>query len=632
MIKSPIKVLLDKWSAEQRKFIVKQFILVLVMALVMTFFLQYRYFGNDAGATWEYVQNKTLVFFYTALIVLLFMMAVWAISGQPFISVFVTAAAIMIITYIHLSKFALRGSPLLPEDFQLATEAAGLAKFVDVWSIVRLVIAVILTGVVCVMLAILTGNFFGTNKTNRKTRAEKTWWRRADLYFRALLFAVAVLGLYVSTDFVRHHNGKRYMDVAWLDTQFNAWNQVKNYDENGFLLGFLYNWNKLTLVAPDGYSEEKMTEIAREYVAKEEDGNAERKNPEYNVVVVLNESFYDPEIIKDYYDYGDVDITPNLHKIQEKYPNGQMYSVDYGGGTANIEFEVVTGLSNYWANTVPYTDLLPVTGDIPSIATWYKKFGYETRVIHPYVGGMYKRNIAVRNEGFDEFMTQYEMEYTEHDANSQYINDRSAYNQTIKTLKEQDEKQLISLITMQNHAPYDVDNYDQLDYRVPDYAKEDWWREWRIANYLQSLHNSDAYLGEFIEALDVLGEKTVVLFYGDHSPGVFDKVAKSEDAAVRNLSRLTPYFVYANFDMGDVKKDLPTTTPNCLANAMFNMLQEKKPALSYLLDTVCKENPILTPAYFGDGGPFQNTELSNYELINYDILGGKKYWMSLTAD
>ena len=631
MVKIPFKRLLDKWSKEQRIFVFRQFLVVLVSAIVLMFFLQYRYEGNSFSGAWDFVLAKPLVFLYSGLLVLFFMMMLWGISGRPFVSVFITATTIMIISYINISKFSLRGTPLLPEDFQLASEAAGLTKFVDIWGIIRLIIAIILMGVLCIILGYLTGESLGTNKTHRKSRVEKTWWKRADLHVRLIITLVAILGMVTCTEFVRHHDGKRTMNVAWLNTTFTAWNQVKNYDDNGFILAFLYNWNKLTLKAPDGYSEEKMNEITTEYVAEEEVKNESRSDLDYNIILILNESFYDPEIIKEYYNYGDTDITPNLHKIQAKYPSGQMYSVDYGGGTANIEFEVVTGLSNYWANTVPYTDLLPKTGNIPSIATWAKEYGYVTKVIHPYNAGMYKRNIAIKNEGFDEFITEEQFDFTEKEGKSKYINDRSAYNQTIKVLKESDGKQLVSLLTMQNHAPYDVDIYDQLDYRVPEYAAEDWWREWRIANYLQTLHNSDKYLGEFIAELDKFDEKTVVLFYGDHSPGVFDDVSKNENKSIRDLSRLTPYFVYANFEIDTSKKDLglPTTTPNCLSNTMFNILGAKKPALGYLLDKVCTENPALTPAYFGDGGPFQSTDLSNYELINYDILGGKKYTVDL---
>ena len=631
MVKLPFKRLLDKWSREQRIFILRQFLVVLVAAVVLTFFLQYRYDGNSFSTAWDFVLAKPLIFLYSSLLVLFFMMLLWGLSGRPFISIFITMVAIMIVTYIHISKFSLRGTPLLPEDFQLASEAAGLTKFVDIWGIVRLIIAIVLTGVLCGLLGYLTGDMLGTSKRHRKSRAEATWWKQANLYVRLIIILVSMVGMVAGTEFVRHHDGKRSMGVAWLDTTFTAWNQVKNYDDNGFILAFLYNWNKLTLKAPDGYNEEKMNEITTEYTQAKEADNGDRADLDYNIIVILNESFYDPSIIKKYYDYGDVDITPNLHKIQAKYPSGQMYSVDYGGGTANIEFEVVTGLSNYWANTVPYTDLLPKTGNIPSIATWAKDNGYDAKVVHPYNAGMYKRNIAIKNEGFDEFITEEQFEFTEKEGNSQYINDRSAYNQTVKILKESNKKQLISLLTMQNHAPYDVDIYDELDYRVPEYAAKDWWKEWRVANYLQTVHNSDKYLGEFIETLDNLDEKTVVLFYGDHSPGVFDEVSKSEDKSVRDLSRLTPYFIYANFDIDTSKKDLalPTTTPNCLTNTMFNVLNAKKPALDYLLDKVCVENPILTPAYFGDGGPFQSTNLSNYELISYDILGGKKYTVSL---
>ena len=319
-----------------------------------------------------------------------------------------------------------------------------------------------------------------------------------------------------------------------------------------------------------------------------------------------------------------------------QYPSGLMYSVDYGGGTANVEFEVLTGLSNYWANTVPYTDLLPKAGKIPSIASFLKNQEYQTTAIHPFNGGMYKRNIALKNEGFDTFITESEMDFTEHEGEgenqSQYINDRSAYQQVLKTLQDSEKKQMVLLITMQNHTPYDQDIYTELDFRNPEYEQEDWWREWRIATFLQLMHKSDEYLGEFIDSLNKTDEKTVVLFFGDHSPGIFDKVNEHAEKSVRDLARMTPYFIYANFDMGETERNLPMTTPNCLTNTLYNTLRVQKPTLSYLLDEVCTETPILTPNYWGDEAPFQSTALSNYELVNYDILGGKKYWMKLAAN
>ena len=561
-----------------------------------------------------------------------------AILRRPWIAITAVNMIIMIVTYIHISKFELRGTPLLPEDFQLASEAASLTKFVNWGSIVRLIVAIGISWGLGLLLEKLTWDFFGFKK-RWQTDLEKAWLRRGETKLRFALAAIAILGFVAGTDFVRHHNGQRYEEIWWLNTELVAWNQVRNYDYNGFILGFLYNWSKFELSAPNGYSEEKIEEVAAEYTAKKasDTERASLQDADYNIVIVLNESFYDPEIIKEYYNYGEADVTPELHKIMAENPSGQMYSTDYGGGTANIEFEVLTGLTNYWANTVPYTDLLPKTGAIPSLASFAKENGYQTTAIHPFNGGMYKRNIALAAEGFDKFITETEMGFTEHEGTggnqSQYINDQSAYRQVLKELGEADEKEMVLLITMQNHTPYDEDIYEQLDFRIPEYEEEDWWREWRVATYLQLLHQSDKYLGEFIEELEKSEEKTVVLFFGDHSPGIFDKVSENEEKEVRDLARLTPYFVYANFELEDSTTEgsatdggLPTTTPNCLGNTMFNLLGTTKPTLGYLLDEVCAEAPILTANYWGEEAPFQSTVLSNYELVNYDILGGTKIW------
>ena len=155
-----------------------------------------------------------------------------------------------------------------------------------------------------------------------------------------------------------------------------------------------------------------MTALKAEYDAIAEEKNETRKDPaeeKVNVVMILNESFFDPTVsfqgvnFRDFYKYSG-DVVPNLHRIMQKYPSGYMYSLDYGGGTANIEFETFTSLTNYWIDSVPYTALLPKTGPIPSLAQDLKARKYATTAVHPFNGGMYKRNIALKNEGFDTFI------------------------------------------------------------------------------------------------------------------------------------------------------------------------------------------------------------------------------------
>ena len=194
-------------------------------------------------------------------------------------------------------------------------------------------------------------------------------------------------------------------------------------------------------------------------------------------------------------------------------------------------------------------------------------------------------------------------------------------------IKKSDKNQIVGLITMQNHTPYHSWIYEQTDFAVTNENISD-DRKNEIATYYQYLHNSDKYLGDFIEEVSKLDKKVVVLFYGDHSAGLFEVTNENEDKSVRTLSRVMPYFFYANYDANFSTKHLPTTTPNCMVNTMYNTLNWKKDPLYYLVDDVCSAEPILTATYI-ENNPLNDAEtLHDYELLTYDLLGDKKYWMS----
>ncbi len=604
-------------SYKTRTRVILRILLIIIAAFLLTFFLQYRYFLNDFGQAWQFMTERPLVFYYNVLLMLFIVLFFSSIFKRPFLSIGIVWALLTAITYAHINKFNFRGTPLLPEDFQMASEAGSLLKFIDLWSLVRVIFAIVLIIALAILLDHLTKNILQT--------------KRQQLLPRLLIAAVSIFGLVFCTEFARNHSDKSTNNISWLNSEFIAWNQTANYDHNGFLIGFAYNLGKFQLSAPDGYSEQVIQEIATEYNNKKADDASRTilSTSDYNIVVVLNESFYDPELLKDYYTYEGGDVTPNLHKIMSENPSGRMYSPDYGGGTANIEFEAITGLTNYWASAVPYTDLLPNVKSIPSLASFAKKNGYHTVAIHPFNGGMYKRNLILPKEGFDEFISQSEMHHTETNGGFDYINDRSSYNEVLDLLNQHNEKQMILLITMQNHAPYNQGVDTPRDFTVAgDYktAASD------FTTYLQMLHSSDTYLGEFIDNLSKSNEKTIVLFFGDHAPGIFPEVIESAES--NYLAHLTPYFIYTNFDLPKDKATgamrLVTTTPNCLTNTTFNLLNLEKPTLGYLLDEVCSETPILTPAFLGAEAPEKTTALTNYEMINYDVMSGNNYWQADT--
>lgn len=620
----------------------RRFGLVAVASILLTYFLQYRYFNCDFSATWEFILTRPSVFWYNTLIMFFITLLLSSIFRRPWFGIGLTWSAISIITFINTSKMALRHNPLLPEDFQLADQAGSLTDFVDFWAIIRLAGACLLMLTACILLDHCTRAFFLPPEHKVKRSA---YWRRHQLLPRLTLIAIAITGFLTSTDFIRHHTGEKFEAVPWLNTNFIAWNQISNFNENGFLMAFIYNFGKSEFTPPSDYNSDTVAQIATTYDEKATLANASLPSlstQDYNIVVILNESFYDPSILHDYYPY-EGEATPTWRSIQKKYPSGYMYSPDYGGGTANIEFEVLTSLSNYWTNTVPYTDILPKLDRVPSLASFAKDNGYKTTAIHPYNGGMYKRNYALRTEGIDTFITQDEMDYTDSDPGASYINDLSSYRQVLKVLNDSPEKQFVTLITMQNHAPFtcaDSENHTVItspdidpDHRIP------------AECYIDTLRSSDAYLGEFLSNLDQSNEKTAVLFFGDHSPGVFDGVIQNSDPAVNELAHLTPYFIYANFDTPTISPvsittptsetalstsgtALPTTTPNCLTNTFYDQLGIKKPSYIYLVSDVCTKYPILASSYFDGAQPDLSATLHNYELLNYDILFGSQHFLN----
>ena len=619
-----------------KPFISKNIVRVLfyaAVAILLTIFLEYRYYIHNWEYTWRFVFGSPLAFLFNAYLMMLGVFAAWAIFRRPGTVIGAMWTFITILTYIHINKYNSRGTPVLPEDFQLASQASSLSKFVSVSSIARLVVAILLFWVLMYFL-----NRFLKQRSEiiyGKEAIEKSWFRRHIITERFAVLLISVLLMIVCTDFVRHNDGQRYTDT-FLGTTLIAWNQNRNYSDNGFILGFLYNLQKLQLDEPNDYSVKEIKEIKAHYTAIAEQANTDRidmADENVSFVVILNESFFDPSVefqglkFEDYYHHEGGDVMPVLHELQKKYPSGKMYSLDYGGGTANIEFESLTGLTNYWVNTVPYTALIPKAGEIPSIASMLTAKDYVSTAIHPYNNGMYKRNIALANEGFHSFISDTEMKHQEHDGKSEYINDRSAYQETYDILDSTDKNQVLALITMQNHTPYNADTYEELNFTITNDDLSD-ERKSQIATYYQSLHTSDQYLGEFIDKLEGLDKKVVVLFYGDHAAGLFDITNDSKRNAERDLSRVTPYFIYANFDYKYTSLHLPTTTPNCMVNTALNVFNFQKDELYYLLDDVCKEEPILASTYLEDKALSDSKVLENYKLVTYDILSGKKNWMS----
>jgi len=620
-------------------------IFMAIMATIFTWFILWRQNICDAAVTWDFIKTKPQIFWYSVVLVFLMMSVVVAALWRPFFGTGLCFAIFSVITYIHMQKFQFRSAPLLPEDFKLADQAGNIIQFVDPWSIVRLV-----AGVIFILIGSALLEHYARKVLGRE-RTDMPWWERWALVPRVSFTLIALTALTMASSFLIHHDMGGYTE--YLGIRFEDWDPVATYKTNGFVLGFLYNLGVSDTAEPEGYSEERVRQIAQRYQAiKEAEGKTKKPLSQVvdNVIVVLDESFYDPEIFTEYYPHTGGDVVPELHKIFQQHASGYMYSPQYGGGTANVEFEVLTGLTNYWLTGIPYSDLIPKVNTLSSVASWAKADGFETTAVHAFDGAMYKRDLVYKRIGYTTFIDESKMTYTEQENGKGYISDQSTYREVLDVLKDGEKKHLVGVVTMQNHAPFNAAGYDDLHFRM----KQTTLAPEQMENSYESLHKADEYLGEFIRELDKLDEHTVVLWFGDHAAAVLVEMSRSSDGTVRDLTRLMPYFIYTNFDIEsevvDAKiataankklgfnlptkgVDLEITSPNCLLNTMYNILNVEKPLLMYLLDDVCKETPVLARDYSGSSDIQEKAQvLQDYRMVTYDLLNGKQYWLKYAGE
>lgn len=621
------------------------FALLVGASLLFTWYTFLRQFEWDFSRVSNYMIDYAGQYYLTWGIIFCVMGVVAALTWKVFFTVGATFSLISILTFVNSQKLALRDAPFLPDDLRMTGNLGQIANFADQEAIARLVAGMILVTIATILLEIFAKKTFG------RDLKKLPWWERHALIPRFTYGIVAITGLVCLTAPLL-----RQEPVSWVQgMELTAWNQTINYEANGVIIGFVNNLGRMEIPQPEGYSEETMQEIAGRYEEKKAEDKTVRKpltEVADRIIVILDETFYDPELLTKHYPHDGGDVLPNLHKLFQNYPSGYMYSPEYGGNTANVEFEVQTGLSNYWAGTIPYVTAVTKTNGVTSVASIAKNLGYETTAIHSYDGSMYKRNLVYPLLGYNTFITQTEMKHRDKEPGPQdeaylYLNNHAIFSEVLDVLADGSERQMVNVVTMQNHNPYWLAEYPKWQFHMTgdtgggggDYSRN---------NNYQSLHEADKYLAEFLDELDKSDERTVVLWFGDHAAGLFEKYIESTDKNDRDTIHLTPYFIWTNFEVEDLYTaaevrqhntklditiptkirgvDLPTTTPNCLQNTMYNLLKVEKPAFFYLLDEVCTTTPILAHSYLEDEDPVTTQAMKDYELVNYDVLAGKQYW------
>ena len=520
-----------------------------------------------------------------------------------------------VVMYINTEKMASRNTPFLPEDLAMSGEAGGLASMINFgrFSNMLFMIAVI------IIITIIA------NKISKKIWHFKFSKKQKIAIFipQTALILICAHFLNLHTLEIRNLSGKgTFIKVENLETSIDFTDPAYNYQTNGFILATISNLQAKTQKQPEGYSKEAVQKIVQKYKKIAEEKNKNRKklsDEKVNVVYVMSESFIDPALGKHLYDYGKKEPIPYTKKLKKSQSSGWAASSEYGGGTANVEFEALTGLSNFFLNSIPYTSIVPANKDTPSIVKNFNENGYKTIAMHPYNRNMYRRETVYPNLGFQEYKSADDFKNNSKIDNSKYISDESAFNEVLTELKNSQKPEFIHLVTMQNHMPYEENAYSEHNFSVnarnganPENAKT-------IQAYLEGISRSDKAMKNFLSEIEKLNEKTIVVFWGDHWPGIYGEMFEKE--LNKNDIRRTPLFVYSNFEKE--KQDLGTSSLIYNQILALNAFNSKLSPFQYLLSDLREKYPTLTKQFIKANE--KSDILKDFEMIEYDILSGNKY-------
>lgn len=586
------------------------------------------------------------------LVALLYLMLLMLFNRFWTASIVILAVGIIVAAIEHF-KVEIRYEAILPADLGfLGPNTGNMLTFIPAGAHVTILVAL---GAFAVLLALILvlRHFDG-----RKGRMIRTDNLSLNLTSRLilLLLPILVFALYCihvsTTDSLANKFSRALGDTP------SMWDSVYDAQRNGPLVAFTRQLNPKIMDKPSNYSEETMKKVAARYQKEAETINASRTNnlTDSTVVYVLSESFSDPSRVPGL--KTNKDSMPNIRKIKAGTTSGLMLSSGYGGGTANLEYMGLSGLSmaNFDSSlSSPYQQLVPSQHWTPTINQLWgapaNSLGY-----HPYESSMYSRATNYKKFGFSHFYTLTGpdmIKYQDKIDESPYVSDKSSYDSALEGIKSGKTNKFIQIITMQNHMPYH-EWYENNDYTAESTTGtplgDD--EQQSIETYQKGVEITDQATQEFLNELDALDKPVTVVFYGDHLPGIYSSA--SEDGNNSLALHLTDYFIWSNkasSSQGNKASDAAYSSPNFfVAQAADHMNAKVSPYLAFLTEMHSKiaamEPPVVNKIQGWDripegqniyldqnGNPMSTDDfdketkqlLADYKLIQYDITAGKNY-------
>ncbi len=394
-----------------------------------------------------------------------------------------------------------------------------------------------------------------------------------------------------------------FLSKNYISTSFK--NLADSYRNFGFAYCFSCTMFDRGIDRPKDYSKDTIDEILTEIEdnnenenpVKEPDKLPEEQNKSPNIVFLQLESFFDVNHMKGI-SYSE-DPIPVFRHLKDKYSSGFLTVPSVGAGTANTEFEVITGMSLefFGAGEYPYTTILKQS-TCETINYNLKELGYKTHAIHNHTGTFYDRNIVYSQLGFDTFTSLEYMSNIEYNLMG-WAKDNVLTYEIMKALKSTEERDHVYAISVQGHGKYPNEIIDTEQTITAEGVSEDMKNSFEY--FINQINDMDKFIGALISTLESFDEPVVLVMFGDHLPA-FD--IKDEDLENNDIFQ-TEYIIWDNIGLETEDKDL-------------NSFQ----LTSTVLNKVGITNGVLTK--FHKSNVANENYMSELEMLEHDMLYGEK--------
>jgi phosphoglycerol transferase MdoB-like AlkP superfamily enzyme len=399
----------------------------------------------------------------------------------------------------------------------------------------------------------------------------------------------------------------------------------------GFLLSFMSELPAAFASTPSDYSPAAVASTLSKYCRP--GITAEDHHGGVNLIIYLVESFMDPEDLGLHYTS---DPIPNVRALRKAHIGGYGIVPEEFGGSANTEFEALTGMATSFLPEGSVAYRLYLRHPIPSLPSALRRLGYVTTAVQADPKHFYERERAYRLLGFDSVVWLGDTPGVERAPRGWWPSDKAVAEAVIQASRGA-HPVFVFAFPSSTHFPYNRGTYRDSDLDVLDLPSSDAAGD--VKEYINALRVADQTIGTLVEYFRRQPDSTIIAVFGDHLPPLPEDALRTFFSHLSGMSeperalmrRRVPLLVWANFALPHEENELSI---NALPSYLLEKMGIRPPGFLGVTDAVRRKVPVLASYAQGADGRIWNRDslpgdernvVEDYRLLQYDLLLGKRY-------